>query len=142
MTCFSEGNPMTDISDIDKHWLDPFLKVLANPCLIFVFALCSFFIGLVIAILTKDWSWVSRASSLITIAGLLLTMSPTFMKGVYLAQSQAGRLAGIDSEGKTITTSKEEREIGRNVAYGIILTILGTILWGFGDLICAAIFGF
>src|SRR5690625_2148561 len=142
MTCFSEGNPMTETSKIDKHWLDPFLKALASPCLIFIFALCSFFIGVTIAILTKDWDWVSRASSLITISGLLLTMSPTFVKGVYIAQSQAGRYSSIDAEGKTITTTKEEREIGRNVAYGIILTILGTILWGFGDLIFATIFGF
>lgn len=68
-------------------------------------------------------------------------MSPTFTKGVYLSQSQAGRWADVDTEGRVITTTKEEREIGRNVAYGILLTILGTVLWGFGDLIFAAIWG-
>lgn len=132
---------MTDISKIDRHWLDPRLKGLAKPCPIFIFSISSFLIGLIIAILTKDWSWVSRASSLITISGLLLTMSQTFIQGIYISQSTAGRFGSKDSKGKTVITTEEERQIGRNVVYGIFVTILGTVLWGFGDLIFAAILG-
>jgi|SRR5690625_2524194 len=135
---------MDNISEIDKHFLDPFIKCLAKPCLIILFALFCFGAAVIISICTQNSDWVTRFSSLITIAGVLLTMSPTFEKGIYLSQSQARRYGSLDEVGRTVTTTEEERKMGQNVFYGLIITVVGTALWGFGDLafecICALLY--
>ncbi|WP_350657555.1 hypothetical protein [Psychrobacter sp. S1-30-MNA-CIBAN-0213] len=79
--------------------------------------------------------WFSRFGSLITIAGLFLLSSPSFIKGIYLSNASAFDFAEIDSDGNTQVTNEDGRKIGSQIFLGIVITVLGTVIWGFGDLI-------
>lgn len=124
-------------SDKDIHKLDSIIKKLANRKVMLMIALLSFIVGLLASIINQDWQWVSRFSSVIVISGLFLTMSPIFVKGVYISQSNVDFFAEVDGDDdeKIIVTSSQDREIGKNIIYGIGISIIGTFLWGFGDLV-------
>ena len=62
-------------------------------------------------------------------------MCPIFIRGIYRSQSRVGVYGGEDANGNPITTFTEDKKIGINVFIGIIISIIGTIIWGFGDLI-------
>jgi hypothetical protein len=66
---------------------------------------------------------------------LLLISSPSFVKGVYLSNASAFGFAEKDGDGNTMVTSEEGRKIGSKIFSGIVITIIGTVIWGFGDLI-------
>lgn len=127
---------MSNISKHDIHWLDKYLKIIfGNGIVIIVFSCFVFLIGIIISIYSNNWIWFNRFGSLITIAGVLLTMSPIFIRGVYLSQSECGGWAWTDKDGKLLTTTSEDRKIGNNIITGIFISIIGTLIWGFGDLI-------
>ena len=84
---------------------------------------------------------ITLAAALAAVTGLLFTMSPTFAKGIYKSQSGAGRTGSLAPDGSLITTTEEERKIGNNVAAGIVITILGTLMNAFGDMVAGRLFG-
>lgn len=124
-----------ELSDYDRHPFDPYVKALANKWLILAFCFVAAVAGLTLSVQTGVWLWLSRFGAVITVAGLLLTMSPVFHKGIYISQSDAGKLAEKDEHGKTMITSEDDRRIGRSVFTGILISIIGTVIWGFGDLV-------
>jgi hypothetical protein len=92
-------------------------------------------LGIILSISYSEWLWFSRFGSLITIAGLLLISSPSFDKGIYLSNASAFGLAELDGDDNTMVTDEIDRKIGNKIFSGIVITILGTVIWGFGDLI-------
>jgi len=122
-------------SKYDTHSFDPYIKFLGNKKAVIIFALLMAVLGGALSVINSDWLWFSRFGSLITIAGLLLISSPSFVKGIYLSNASVGFLADMDDEGNTVVTTEEDRKIGRKIFSGIIITIIGTVIWGFGDLI-------
>tara|TARA_R110002050_G_scaffold155828_2_gene283798 strand:+ start:1277 stop:1576 length:300 start_codon:yes stop_codon:yes gene_type:complete len=91
--------------------------------------------GLLLSVINSEWQWFSRFGSLITIAGLLLISSPSFVKGIYLSNASAFGFAERDEDGNTMVTNEDDRKIGAKIFTGIIITIFGTVIWGFGDLV-------
>jgi len=124
-----------ELSDYDRHPFDPYVRALANKWLILAFCLVAAIAGVMLSVQTGVWLWFSRFGAVITVAGLLLTMSPVFHKGIYISQSDAGKWAEQDEHGKTMITSEDDRRIGRSVFTGILISISGTVIWGFGDLV-------
>lgn len=122
-----------ECSDKDKHIFDPFVRKPGDQCVMLSVAITAFFMGLIISLLTKNWEWIARFSSVMVVSGLLLTMSPIFKRGVYISHSQAGYMVGLDESGKHKLTTEDDREIGQAVLTGILLSIMGTLAWGFGD---------
>ncbi|MDC8832959.1 hypothetical protein [Alteromonas gilva] len=122
-------------SSIDKHKHDPYIKILGNKTAVASFALAMGLIGIGISVFQSDWLWFSRFGSLITVSGLLLISSPIFVRGVYKANSSTSGFAELDHEGKVMVTSSEDRAIGSKVYQGVLITIVGTVIWGFGDLL-------
>lgn len=92
-------------------------------------------LGIVMSLIYSDWFWFSRFGSLITVAGLLLISSPSFVKGIYLSNASCFGLGGQDEDGNTMVTNEEDRKLGSKIFSGIVVTIVGTLIWGFGDLI-------
>lgn len=119
----------------DIHRFDPYIKFLGNKKAVIMFAVLMGSIGVVSSIFNSDWLWFSRFGSLITVAGLLLISSPIFVKGIYLSSESAFGFATLDDDGNTMVTSEEDRKIGSKIFSGIVITIVGTVIWGFGDLI-------
>jgi hypothetical protein len=130
-----------EISEIDKHPLDAFIKPLSNVCFVVTVALIATGLGFAFGFKNDDWSWVNRFGAVDIVAGLLLTMSPMFNSGIYLSQSAAGRIASRGSNGKKTVTTAAERKIGNAVAIGVCIAVLGTFLNAFGDVVMKLILG-
>lgn len=103
---------------------------------VFVF-LFSLSLGVFASIYTGNWGWFGRSGSVATISGLLLIMRPLLRKGS-VHQARSGVLGEItfDSKGnhKELIDSQEIKD-GIASLVGAIFTIIGTIVWGFGDLV-------
>jgi hypothetical protein len=102
---------------------------------VIVFAVLMASIGILLSIIKSEWLWFARFGSIITVAGLLLISSPSFVKGIYLSNASAFALAELDSDENTMVTNEGDRKIGSKIFSGIVITIIGTVIWGFGDLI-------
>lgn len=119
----------------DIHRFDRYIKFLGNKKAVVTFAVLMGLSGILLSIINSEWSWFSRFGSLITVAGLLLISSPSFVKGIYLSNAAAFSFAEKDSDGNTMVTNDEGRKIGSKIFTGIVITIMGTVIWGFGDLV-------
>jgi hypothetical protein len=119
----------------DIHKFDPYIKILGNKIAVILFTVFMASIGILLSIINSEWLWFSRFGSLITVAGLLLISSPSFVKGIYLSNASAFGFAERDGDGNTMVTNEEDRKLGSKIFSGIVITIIGTVIWGFGDLI-------
>lgn len=97
-------------------------------------------IGFVLSVVTKDWSWITRFSSVILVSGLLLSMSPVFIRGIYKSQSSSFGYGSLDMNNLPVATNEEDRDLGMSVLCGIVLTIIGTFLNAFGDIVFRNLF--
>ena len=102
--------------------------------------LCSLYISYVL----KDWQWFSRAGSLIVVLGIYLTSSQIIENSRRLRQ----RYRGAHKEGnfqRDWANGKQEQIIRHARDHdeetwvmgkcGFNLLIIGTLIWGFGDLV-------
>jgi len=126
----------------DNHVLDPIVKPIASKAFLIFISLAAIGAGITFSITHENWSWINRFGAVVIVAGLLFTMSPLFSAGIYKSQSGAGRFADLHTDGTLITTTVEERKIGNNVALGIVITIIGTLVNAFGDLLGSCVYGF
>ena len=93
--------------------------------ILLVIAFVSVGASLIISIVTGDWAWFSRSGSIMTFSAIMLSMIPVI------------REAGVRSSGSAIPThSGEDQTINRNsISWGFGLLAVGTIVWGYGDLL-------
>ncbi len=115
----------------DMHRLDRIVKILESKAVIIFFAICMAVAGVVLSIVHSEWLWFSRFGSLITIAGLLLISSPSFLA----SDTPTVSLVDIDGGYESENSSNKQRKVGSETFTGIIISITGTVVWGFGDLI-------
>lgn len=123
------------ISVHDIHPFDRYVKAFSNHRFVISLSVLAFFAGIALSLYNNNWLWFSRFGSIVTVSGLLLTMSPVFYKGIYMSQSDAGIFADLDEQGNTMTTNEDDRRVGRSVFTGIVISVIGTLIWGFGDLL-------
>lgn len=119
----------------DIHRFDPYIKFFGNKNAVIVFAISMSLLGVALSIVNSNWFWFSRFGSLITVAGLLLISSPLFTRGIYLSNASAFGFAELDGDGNVMVTSDSDRKMGRKIFSGVVITIIGTVIWGFGDLV-------
>ncbi|WP_180084845.1 hypothetical protein [Acinetobacter sp. YH12145] len=122
-------------SPIDIHKYDYLVKHLSNRFMIILISIVAILMGMGFSIQLHEPGYMNRFGGVVAILGLLLTMSPFFLNGIYKSQSACGRWAGIDSSGNLLTTTQAERLIGDNVFFGVVISIIGTLINCFGDLI-------
>lgn len=115
----------------DMHRLDRIVKVLESKAVIIFFAVCMAIAGVVLSVVNSEWLWFSRFGSLITVAGLLLISSPSFLA----SDTPAVSLVKIDDSYDNEVINRKQRKVGSETFTGIIISIMGTVVWGFGDLI-------
>lgn len=123
------------ISHHDVHVLDKFIRPFGSSVFVLILATTSASIGIYLSQRGCDWTWFSRFGSVITVAGLLLVSSPVFDQGVYLSRASAFGFASRDEHGNSRITDETSRKAGNKVLIGIAVSICGTLIWGFGDLI-------
>jgi hypothetical protein len=125
------------VKTIKDRWELKLTKPLASISLwVFVF-LFSLILGVSVSIYTSNWGWFGRTGSIATVSGLLLVMRPIMRKGIVNQTRSSGMSEIIEKEDGSYQEWIDPQEIkdGTAALVGAIFTIIGTIVWGFGDLI-------
>lgn len=112
-------------------------KLLANISFITSVGLIWMAISLAGSAYSGHWLWFSRAGSIMTICGVILTIRPVIRLGIKKWIKMQNEI-----DGGFFDPTPEEVEIKKqadldNVALyiGAVLTLFGAIIWGYGDLV-------
>jgi hypothetical protein len=100
-------------------------------------------LSLYLSVLSRNWQWFSRSGSLIVILGIYLTSSQIIENSHRLGQrrfvQKDGNFqrdwAGDKHEKIRHTKHHNEEETWVMGKCGFNLLIIGTLIWGFGDLV-------
>jgi hypothetical protein len=132
------------------------MKISRNTKKAYAYTLMVFTFGLYSSIYAEDWSWFSRSGSIVVIIGIILTSSQIFEHNRRLRQnrvnwethmrrkltaratnnSQFARDWASDDGLRALFKARQEEEtIWEIEGHGLYMLILGTLVWGFGDLL-------
>lgn len=115
--------------------------------LIYALSACILLFSLSVCIISQDWQWFSRSGSLIVILGIYLTSSQIIENSRRLGERRAAHKNGNfqrdwanDKQEKLLRhTRSHEEETWVMGKCGFNLLIMGTLIWGFGDLLALLI---
>ncbi|MBU8541043.1 hypothetical protein [Falsiroseomonas tokyonensis] len=95
--------------------------------------------GIWMSIGTGDWTWFARSGAILTALGLVLASRKVLIARADLLAllSDMERVDGAERTVRLASFKRLQRDIDRQVMEraGFALLILGTLVWGFGDLI-------
>ena len=90
----------------------------------------------------QDWTWFSRSGSLIVIIGIFLTSTQVIENSQRLHarkrhyENNFGRDYASDIKSHTLDNSRHhDEDVWESGLRGLYLLIVGTIIWGYGDLL-------
>lgn len=102
-------------------------------------ALVTLALGILLSLKFSDWSWFSRSGSLVVINGIILTSHQIIMHMQNLSQYQRQRQSQFQKdwahEEKHHFIHEDSENRWKSEKYGLYMLILGTLVWGFGDLL-------
>ena len=101
--------------------------------------------GIGLSLTLQDWQWFSRSGALVVVAGLMLTSSQILeeLHGLRQRKRYGEGWAQHDWAKEAETQAKSRAhsdEAGELHGHGFYLLVLGTLVWGLGDLIGLAIY--
>ena len=89
-----------------------------------------------------DWSWFARSGSIIVVIGIFLTSTQIIENSQRLRSrkqhhdSNFGRDYASDIKNRTLENSRHhDEDVWESGLKGLYLLIVGTIIWGYGDLL-------
>ena len=96
-------------------------------------------LGALVSVELDDWGWFSRSGSLVVINGIILTSQQIIQHIQSLGQYQQQRHSQFHKdwahEEKHHLIHDDHENRWKSEKYGLYMLILGTLVWGFGDLI-------
>lgn len=112
--------------------------------IVYLISLLILISSLSIAFVSGDWQWFSRSGSLIVVLGIYLTSSQIIensrrLRQRYRSTQREGNFQRDWADGKQLDILKHarthEEETWVMGKCGFNLLIIGTLIWGFGDLV-------
>jgi hypothetical protein len=94
------------------------MHALTNPSLVMSVAIIWTCFSIVLSAVRHDWTWFSRAGSIITLAGGILAARTLLRLGVAGAETSAIEQPMLDAYASAIA---------------VWFIVLGTLIWGYGD---------
>ena len=95
--------------------------------------------AIALSIGTADWTWFARSGAIITALGLVLASRKVLIARADLLALLADmeRADGTERTARLASFKRLQRDLDRQVMEkaGFALLILGTLVWGFGDLV-------
>lgn len=117
-------------------------------------ALGLFLAGILLSLSLGDWSWFARSGSAVVALGILFTSHEIIEHYDYLREHQrlrderGGRVAASASKPpatqdwanknsirELIRARRREETIWESQFHGLRMLVIGTLVWGFGDLV-------
>lgn len=122
-------------------------NILINTWGIGVVALGTLGVSAAVAVATSDPAWIARAGSVMTLAGLLLLIkhsvlcASTDLESAMLEKLHYRRREAPPHPGSPAYEAdlRHTRRILFDEFTGFMLSVTGTVLWGYGDLLVAAL---
>jgi hypothetical protein len=115
-------------------------NVLLHTWVVFLVTISIVSASLFVSVHTSDFAWFGRSGSVMTILGLMLTIKHTIFsdtrdihKVVMEREHYSVYAPERDSEDYKEHMDKARKSI-RDEYIGFTLTIVGTVVWGYGDL--------
>ena len=111
---------------------------------IWTFTITMIFVGVIsfaYAIHTNEFLWISRSGSIITVLGIMLTIrNSNFFDSRDLKRIVRGKnhYAVYSLEEDSVIHKQLEAHVNlvtRDKCIGAFFTIVGTVIWGYGDLV-------
>ena len=122
-----------------KPVLKKHVTLSTGRALLFSFAV--FILGILISIQRDDWTWFARSGSIIVVIGIFLTSSQIIENSRrlrirrYRHKLNFNRDYAEDIKRETLERSRSlDEDIWENGLRGLYLLVIGTLIWGFGDL--------
>jgi hypothetical protein len=104
-------------------------------------ALLTLMLGVLLSVWLDDWLWLSRSGSLVVINGIVLTSHQIIdhINRLKLSQMRPPRQFERDwaDSDKRHLIDDVAGGVWRYEKYGLYMLIVGTLVWGFGDLLNA-----
>ncbi len=101
-------------------------------------------LGVLVSLYTGDWSWFSRSGSAMVALGIFFTSHQILEHSLRLRENrmrweaQSGHdWADENSIRKLIRARSREEDLWEIEFHGFYMLIVGTLVWGFGDLVGA-----
>jgi hypothetical protein len=95
--------------------------------------------GAALSFASNDWTWFARSGAVLTALGLVLTSRKVLIARADLLALLADmeRVDGAERTVRLESFKRLQRDLDRQVMEraGFALLVLGTLVWGFGDLI-------
>ena len=105
----------------------------------YAIAALTLLLGLVLSVRFNNLTWLSRSGSLIVINGIMLTSHQIIEHMRSLRQNQIHKQSQFNRDWaggeKSAFVHNKEEQAWLSEKYGLYMLILGTFIWGFGDLI-------
>lgn len=116
--------------------------VLLSTRLAVILSLIATVSSAIFSIRTGDWNWFSRSGSLVVVIGIFLTSTQVIENSRRLRSRRTNRIKNFDrdyaeeSRKQTLSRSRIlDEDLWANGLRGFYLLVIGTLIWGYGDLI-------
>lgn len=113
----------------------------------YLMTLASLAFGVILSVLEGNWQWFSRSGSLVVVIGILLTSTQIIeelqqmrlrrWRSEHHSDSWSTHDWAEETRAHSNLRGSEDDPLGRG--QGLFLLILGTLIWGFGDLLGRAL---
>lgn len=112
-------------------------KFFSNSLLLFLIALAISIGSLIFSFMTNQWHWFGRSGSWLTIIGVLMSSRPLIRLGLkdWIISQQTIDLGHITPTPEEILEETEHKLDALAFKLGIIISITGTLVWAYGDLL-------
>ena len=104
-------------------------------------SLLVFIFGILLSIQREDWTWFARSGSIIVVIGIFLTSSQIIENSRRLKIRRCRHKLNFhrdyaeDLKRASLERSRSlDEDIWENGLRGLYLLVIGTLIWGFGDL--------
>jgi hypothetical protein len=121
-----------------------------NPLAVLAVATIGVVASTVASVIVDDWVWFQRSGSLLTLAGAVLAARAIVRLGrkgttppspfemtttTGSSYTEDGKLmVSIKRKPEAVAKERESRRDGNSIVLGFLVTLAGTVIWGYGDL--------